>query len=80
MKSSQISSSPWTTASFGGAPDTTPMELSALGEHLGHCRDPHGRWFAVRCAFDGMNGFVSSRFVTTLVLAMFLMVVAALIL
>ena len=80
MTTSSIPSSPWTTASFGGAPDTTPMELSALGEHLGHCRDPHGRWFAARCALEGMNGFVSSRFVTTLVVAVVLIAASAVIL
>ena len=28
----------WSTASFGDAVDTSPMELSALGEHLHLCR------------------------------------------
>ena len=67
MKTHTIANSPWTTSSFGGAADTSPMELSALGEHLGHCKGLQGRLFALRCAVETMNGFVSARFVTTLV-------------
>lgn len=73
MKTSSFSTSPWTTASFGGTADTSPMELSALGDHLDHCRETHGRWFAVRCFAEVIHRFVASRFVTTLVVATFLM-------
>ena len=38
MKTSTISGSPWTTSSFGGTADTSPMELSALGDHMDDCR------------------------------------------
>ena len=64
-----IANHSWTTASFGGAADTSPMELSALGEHLDRCKGAHGRLFALRCFAERMNGFVSARFVTTLVVA-----------
>ena len=67
MKTNAITNSSWTTASFGGAADTSPMELSALGEHLDLCKESHGRWFALHCAAEFMNGFVSARLVTTLV-------------
>ena len=71
MTSNSISTSRWTTASLSAPPDTSPMELSALGEHLDHCRTPNGRLFAVRCAAEALNGFLSARFVTSLlVLAM----------
>ena len=60
---------PWSTASFGDAADTSPMELSVLGDHLDSCRRSHGRWFALQCAAEHLNGFVASRFVTTLTLA-----------
>ena len=60
---------PWSTASFGDAADTSPMELSVLGDHLDSCRRSHGRWFALQCAAENLNGFVASRFVTTLTLA-----------
>jgi hypothetical protein len=56
----------WSTASFGGNADTSPMELSALGDHLGRCKQHHGGLFAVRCGVDLVHGFVASRFVTTL--------------
>jgi hypothetical protein len=33
----------WSTASFGDTADTSPMELSALGEHLDLCKESQGR-------------------------------------
>ena len=79
MKSRTLSSSPWTTASFGGTADTSPMELSALGDHLDHCREKQGRWFVLRCYVEVIHQFVASRFVTTLVVATFLMGAVALV-
>ena len=67
MKIHAIANSSWTTSSFGGAADTSPMELSALGEHLDHCKGSQGRLFALRCIAETMNGYVSARFITTLV-------------
>jgi hypothetical protein len=63
------SRSSWRTASFGDAVDTSPMELSLLGEHLDACTRRHGRWFALRCSVEHMNVFMVSRVVTTLALA-----------
>jgi hypothetical protein len=60
---------PWSTASFGDAADTSPMELSALGEHLDSCKRSDGRWLALRFVVERMNGFVAARFVTTLAVA-----------
>jgi hypothetical protein len=57
----------WTTSSFGDAPDPSPTELSALGEHLDVCRRLSGRLFALRCDAQALHGFVAARFVTTLV-------------
>ena len=57
----------WSTASFGAAADTSPMELSALGEHLHLCRGLRGRLFGLRWRAEAMHGFVAPRFVTTLV-------------
>jgi hypothetical protein len=57
----------WSTASFGDTVDTTPMELSALEEHLELCNGARGRLFALRCGAERLNGFVTGRFVTTLV-------------
>lgn len=57
----------WSTASFGEAADTSPMELSALGEHFELCRSLSGRLFVLRCAAEAVQGFLAARFVTTLV-------------
>ena len=77
MKTTAIANTHWATSSFGGTVDTSPMELSALGEHLDNCKGLHGRMFALRCAAETMNGFVSARFVTTLVVVALLIGVGA---
>lgn len=43
------------------------MELSALEDHLGHCRGTNGRLYALGCLAERMNGYVTPRFFTTLV-------------
>jgi hypothetical protein len=66
----RIETSPrWSTASFGDAADTSPMELSVLGEHMAKCSHPPGRLFSWQCTAEAIHGAVSSRFVTTLTLA-----------
>ena len=45
------------------------MELAELGDHLNGCKASHSRLFALRCAAEDTNGFVSARFITTLVAA-----------
>ncbi len=57
----------WSTASFGDAVDTSPMELSALGDHLLLCRSLSGRLFVLRCAAEAARDFVAARLITTLV-------------
>ena len=68
MKTHLSSSPRWSTASFGEPADTSPMELSALGQHLNRCQGARGRLFALQCAADSMTGFVAPRFITTLAL------------
>lgn len=68
----------WSTSTFSNSADTSPMELSALGEHLGHCKGAHGRLFTLHCVAETLNGFLSSRLVTTLVVAALLIGVASL--
>ena len=64
----RITSAPrWSTASFGDTADTTPMELSALRNHLNLCQGARGRLFTLHCIAEIMNRFVAPRFVTTLV-------------
>jgi hypothetical protein len=57
----------WSTSSFGNAADTSPIELSALGEHLASCRGAHGRLFELRRGAEAITGFVAAHQVTTLV-------------
>ena len=64
----------WSTASFGGSADTSPMDLDALGEHLSQCNTVHGRFFAMHCVAERMNAYVTARLVTTLVVATLLLV------
>jgi hypothetical protein len=80
MKTDTLTAPCWSTASFGGAVATSPMELSALGEHLQHCTASHGHLVRLRCLAESMNGFVTARFVTTLALLAVPIVVIALLL
>lgn len=68
----------WSTSTFSSQADTSPMELSALGEHLGRCQTLRGPLFALRCAVDATHGLVAPRFVTTLVVAATLLAAAVL--
>jgi hypothetical protein len=63
----------WSTAAYGDKAETTPQELSALGEHLDLCRDTHGHVTALHAAMQAMHGFGASRFITTLLLVGLLM-------
>ncbi|MDR3454504.1 MAG: hypothetical protein P4L96_17180 [Rhodoferax sp.] len=56
----------WSTSSFGDAADTSPMELSALGNHLNLCKGARGRLFTLHCIAEITNRVVAPRFVTTL--------------
>lgn len=57
----------WSTASFGNPPDTSPLELHILGEHLARCRGAGGRWFAWRCRAETLRRLAATHIVTTLV-------------
>ncbi len=69
----------WSTASIAGAADTTPMELSALGEHFDHCKGCQGRLFTLQCMVDKMHGVIAPRLVTTLVIVTGFFAVASLV-
>jgi hypothetical protein len=79
VSTSIITKPSWSTAAYGHDADTTPMELSALGEHLNLCRNPNGRLFALHCAAESMHGFGATRFVTTLVIVAFVIGVSFLV-
>ena len=68
----------WSTASFGDTTDTSPVELSALGEHLNSCRGAHGRFFGLQCAAEVLNSYIAPRFVTTVVVVTLLIGVTSL--
>lgn len=69
----------WSTASFGDTADTSPMELSALGDHLDLCRGARGPLFVLSCVAQTLHGFVAARFVTTLVVVVLLMGVGSMV-
>lgn len=56
----------WSTASGGDSTDTSPMELSVLGEHVLQCRGLPGRLTALHCGAQRMLGFCSARLVSSL--------------
>jgi hypothetical protein len=66
----------WSTSSFGGNTDTSPMDLLSLGDHLGTCRSQHGHLFVLHCMAEALRGFMAARFMTTLI-GLVLLVVAA---
>ena len=71
MRQNQISpGNAWSTSSFGETADTSSLEQNALGEHLGLCQTSHGGIFRLRCAAETLHGFVAPRFVTSLLLAL----------
>jgi len=69
MKTHTMANPSWSTASFGDDAHTSPMELSALGEHLSECWRASGPLFSLRCSAEAVHRFVAARFVTTLALA-----------
>lgn len=66
------------TSSFGSPPDTSPVELAALGEHLQRCTGQRGALFSLRCIGDTMNDFAAPRLMTTLALFALLGAIASL--
>lgn len=70
----------WSTASFGDAADTSPVELEGLGQHLQQCSRPRSRWFALRCGMDTLHQGLLARFVTSLTLLVALVGLAMLVL
>jgi hypothetical protein len=73
MKSKTIAAPLWRTASLGNSPDTSPMELSALGEHMDRCTGSRGGLFTLHCLAEALIGFLASRFWTTSVVAAILL-------
>lgn len=55
----------WDTSSFGHPADTSPMECSALAEHLSLCSRSRGPLQFLRTGASAVRGFVMPRLVTT---------------
>jgi hypothetical protein len=68
----------WSTASFGDAADTSPMELSALADHLDECRDSRGALFALTSLLESASAFLAPRIVSLLITAVLLAAVGSL--
>lgn len=60
----EAAGSSWSTASFGLPADTSPMELTALGEHLSLCRTDH-RLSTLHCALQALRSFVAAHLATS---------------
>jgi hypothetical protein len=58
----------WDTSSFGHPADTSPMECSALAEHLSLCSRSRGPLQTLRNGAGLVRGFVAPRLVTTVFL------------
>ena len=66
MKAAAHGNAPsWETSCYGEGPETTPMQLSALGEHMAHCSRQHRRMAALQCGAESLHAFVLGRLVTT---------------
>jgi hypothetical protein len=62
----------WDTSSFGHPADISPLERSALGDHLSQCGALRGRLHALRTGVDGLHGLLAGHVVTSAILAMLL--------
>lgn len=74
MKTNTHTAPIWSTASFGHTTDVSPLEVAALGKHLNLCKSPHGGLLALQYLAQRLHGFVSTRFVTTLVIVLVLLI------
>lgn len=63
----------WLTSSFGDSTETSPRELSELGEHLARCRHRRHRLFTLRHGAGVLGGFMLARTVTTVLVLLLLM-------
>jgi hypothetical protein len=63
----------WSTSSFADLAETSPGELSDLGDHMNGCKINSGRLFAMRVGAEHVHGFVASRLVTSLVVIILLL-------
>ena len=68
----------WATTTQADASRMAPMELDALGTHLGDCLSARGRWFGLECLGEAVHGFVAPRLVSTVALALLVLAASSL--
>jgi hypothetical protein len=78
MSSRSLGRPRWTTSCFDDALRESAHEFRTLGRHLQSCRAVQGRLFGLRCAAEALDGFLASRFVTTVALATLFVVLGSL--
>lgn len=66
----------WRTSCEGDTADTTPMELTALGEHLALCSAGGPRRVALQCGLQRLGGIVMTRLVSAAALLVALIGIA----
>lgn len=57
----------WCTASHNDAANSSPADMLSLGEHLTACPQVHRHLMSLRGVAAFTHGFVTTRFVSTLV-------------
>ncbi|MDP2065814.1 MAG: hypothetical protein Q8K38_07580 [Burkholderiaceae bacterium] len=62
----------WDTSSFGHPADISPLERSALGDHLSQCGAMRGPLQVVQTGADGLHGLLAGRVVTSMLLILLL--------
>jgi hypothetical protein len=66
MNSHTAMSHQWCTASNSDSAKSTRADLAALGEHMNSCPQLHRHLLSLQGATKVLNGFVATRFVSTL--------------
>jgi hypothetical protein len=60
---------------YGDATHTVPADLHTLQDHLRVCNGTPRHIFALHCAAQSLHGFVSKRFVSSLVVLVLLIAI-----
>lgn len=66
MPSHKTTRHTWCTTAHGDNAKSADADLAALGEHMGTCPQLHRHLLSLHGATEVMNGFVATRFVSTL--------------
>lgn len=62
----------WDTSSFGHPADISPLERSALGDHLSQCGALRGPLQALQTGGDALHSLVAGRVVTSVLVLVLL--------